>query len=245
MRKEAWLQHNSARFIYYSYKDSPYFHIVTIMLIILVSFLLIAFIFIPQTQNWFSIRDEAIAARQRIDIIKGNIAFMTNFNKKALEDNRQTVISALPVEKDFGSIINAIALSSARSGVSVDDFVFSVGSVSSASAAKQVLSNSLDTTTLLLSLRGNIDDIIAFIKEVGEKLPLSEVESVDIGKGAVSLSMVFYSKPYRLIKVQADKTINPVSTSARSIISTLSQWQADSNSFLEAPPIRSPQTPLF
>lgn len=245
MRKEAWLEHNNARFIYYSYKDSPYFQVLIVTVILLISFFLIGNILIPQTENWFSIRDETLATKQRIHIIKSNIAAISSQNKNKLEENRSAVIRALPVEKDFGSIVNAIAQSSAKSRVSINDFTFGLGSISTPSASKALPLNSLDTTTLTLSLKGDIDAVTTFIKELEKKLPLSEVESVDTSEGTINVLIVFYSKPYRPTKIFPDKPISLISPQNHSLVDTLARWKADSASFAGELPIRSTDTPLF
>ncbi len=236
MRSETWLRHNNARFIYFSYKDSPYYSFLILIIIISVSIVLIFNILMPQANSWFSIRDESIATQQRISIITGNIDYMSKLNKTALENNRQTVIRALPVEKDFADIINAVGVSAVRSGISVNDFTFALGSVPTASS---------ETIMLELSLNGSIDGIKTFIKEIGEKLPLSEVDAVDTTNTTTAISLKFHSKSYRPLKIRDEEPIRPVSAENGTILGTLSTWSSNTSSDPLALPPPSSSIPLF
>ncbi len=247
MKKDAWLGHSSAKFVYYSHKDSPYFLLLVFTLIFSVCIVLIFNVIIPQAESWFSIRDESLATQGRINIIRSNTKFISiGLDKGALESDRESLISALPVEKDFASIIRAVTLSSAKAGISVDDFAFGIGSIASSSAQK---SNStitgVDAITLSLSMKGSTDGIIAFIKEVGEKLPLSEVDTVEAGENSTTLSLIFFSKPYEAAEIQLDEPILPVSAENSTLLSEISKWNTGETDVFEEVPERSSDVPLF
>jgi hypothetical protein len=247
MNKEAWMGRSSAKFIYYSYKDSPYFMMLLFTVVFSVCLVLVFNVIVPQVESWFSIQAESQATQQRIDIINSNLEYVSlRLDKGALESDRQTVISALPVDKDFASIINAVTLSSAESGVVVDDFSFGIGPISSASAER---SNSLikgvDTIILSLSLKGGSDDVIAFIREIGEKLPLSEVDTVDTSENSSILSLVFFSKPYESRDIHPDQPIDPVKAENSTLLGEISKWSTGVDSFFEEVPPRSDTVPLF
>jgi hypothetical protein len=244
MNREVWLGHRSARFIYYSYKDSPYFLLLLATIVLSIIILLVFSVIIPQVESWSAIRDEVDATRQRIGIIKSNIVYMSRLDKNALENNRKTVVRALPVEKDFGFVVDSVVDSSLRSGVSIDDFVFSVGSISSESAVKaKGGGDNLEAITISLSVKASIDGITAFIKELGEKLPLNEVKSVETGEGSTSVMVVFYSKNLNLKKAPDDQPIRPITAANGSILKKLSVWAGDRIS--SDIPERSDDIPLF
>lgn len=248
MNSEVWRGQNSAKFIYFRYKDSPYFSLVILSISIIVCFLLILQIIIPQAQDWFTIRDEAIATRQKISIIQGNSTFMLTLNKSILERNRQLAIHALPAQKDFGEIVNAIAIAAVKSGVSVDDFSFSLGLVSSTSAELKKHPEMKDPVTKLrLSLRGDINKLKSFIVETSEKLPISQVESLEMSNGGIYISLVFYSKPYVAPRISEDDPIRPLSPENNSIFTKLSKWDEASSFYYENQQTLSPSSavPLF
>lgn len=226
IKKEAWRGQNSAKFIYFRYKDSPYFSLLMLSIILIVCFLLVTTVIIPQAQKWLSIRDEETATRQRLANIRNNIAFMSALNKQANDDNMKLAVRALPVEKDFGAIINAVAIAAVQSGVSVDDFSFSLGLVSSGSGAKksQGEMNENMTSSITLSLEGGIDKMKTFITKIGEKLPISEIESVNFDNNGTYLSLFFHSKPYAAPRVSEDESINALSAENNSLFGKLAAW---------------------
>ncbi len=247
MKSEVWRGQNSARYMYFRYKDSPYFSWLILSISLFVCSLLIFQIIIPSAQNWFSIRDEAAAMRQQIGILRANINFMSVLNKQALEGNRQLAIRALPSEKDFGSIINAITIAAVKSGVSVDDFSFNLGLIST---TKSVSAKHPDAgepmTKLSLFLSGGIDRTKSFITGISEKLPISQIESVDMGNGSTHLMLFFHSKPYAAPRISENAPIRPLSAENNSLFIKLSQWDADSSSY-ENQQVQGPSSvvPLF
>ena len=248
MKKDVWRGQNSVRFIYYTYKDTSYFSFLVFAVTILVVLLIILNIIIPQFQNWFSIQDESIATRDRVAILNSNISLMSSLNKDTLENKRKLVLAALPAEKDFGEIINAVSVSSLRSGVSVDDFAFGLGPIASTSGIKAKGGTDIDSIALTLMIKGNIDSVKSFIKEMQEKVPLSEVVSVDSGSGGgtTTLSYLFYSKIYRPLKAPIDQPIPPISTDNTAMLNTLSKWNSDIGTSLDqSPPPPSSSVPLF
>lgn len=246
MKKEVWRGQNSARFIYFRCKDSPYFFWLILSIIFLVCFFLIFQVIIPQAQSWFSIRDEVEATRQKIDIIEKNKAFMSTLNKDVVEGNRKLAIRALPVDKDFGGIINAVVIAAVKSGVSIDDFSFNLGLVSSPSAeSKKNTEASEPTTKLSLYLSGNINKVKSFITEISEKLPISEIETVDASNGGTYLSLFFYSKPYAAPRISEGEPIRSLSADNNSLFNKLSQWDAASSYGNQETQGPSSAVPLF
>ncbi len=242
---ETWLGHNTARFIYYSYKDSPYYFPTVFLSVLLISVILISNFVKPLAESWFSIRDETIAVRQRVAIINSNIVFMKKLNKVALEINRQTAIRALPVQKDFADIISALTISSLRSGVSLENFTFGLGPVSDNNLVDSVKDGKqFNPIALSLTIKGNLNAVKNFIKELEKKVPLSEVSSVDTEDGNTIISLIFYTKPYSPIKIKEDEPIPPISAANNSILDTLSIWNPEVNNSAE---ILSPSSsiPLF
>lgn len=245
MKKEVWHGQNTAKFIYFSYKDSPYYPLLILGFWLAASFILVVNIALPQAQNWFSIREEALATRQRIAIMNSNLTFMSNLNKTVLENNRQTVVRALPVEKDFENIINAVAESSVLSEVVVDDFNFALGPIASSSADSMKINNGMDVISVNLSLDGGIDNIKKFITEIEQKMPLCEITSVDTGRGGTSINISFYSKTYRSLKIPYDEPINPVSAANGTMLGTLSGWKTGMGNSTEQNSPPSSSIPLF
>lgn len=244
MKKDFLHGQNSVRFIYYSYRDSSYFTISVVALIILMVIALTANFVIPQLQNWFVIRDETIATRERIATINNNISLLESLNQSDIENKRQTALKALPVEKDFASVINAISASSMKSGIAVNDFSFGLGPISSSSGQKKK-SSDYDTVIMTLSLKGNIESVKNFIRELGHKLPLSKIETVDSGEDVTTITLGFYTKTYRAAALQYDQAVDPISSADNTLLNTLSGYEADIQNLAPQPVQRSDSIPVF
>src|SRR5258706_15795163 len=99
MKKEIKLRQNSLWFLYYKYKDSPYFAWAIISAVIFACVVLFFQVVIPQIEQWFSIREEAMRTQERIDAINSNISFMGKIDRSILDKQVKPSTTALPTEK--------------------------------------------------------------------------------------------------------------------------------------------------
>lgn len=249
MKREVWRGQNSLRFLYYRYKDSPYYSLIILFIVICACFILILNIIIPQVYNWFSVRDEAIATQVKINTLHRNLDFMSlQINKTTLENNRQLALRALPIDKDFGDIVNSIAISAVKAGVSVDDFSFNPGQISKSNINPTKSGLNLSSIKVTLSLTGGLKETSKFIAEINEKLPANEIQNVDTSNGRSTISIIFYSKPYKASSIQLDQPIKVISAENGNLLGTLSGWNADMNALYggnQPPPASSEAVPLF
>lgn len=243
MKKEPWRGQNSARFLYFYYKDSPYYSWLFLSIIFSVSIILIFNVIIPQAQGWFSIRDEVLATRQRIAILNSNITFMSNLNKDQIDLRNQLALKALPLEKNFSDVIDAIVGSSIRSNVTVDDFDFSLGQIASFSAKdKKGLQGEIDSVKVQLSLRGSIDGVKNFVKEMSDTFPLSEVDSVDTTSGETAIEIKFYTKDFKDFKIVYDQPVQPISAANSDVLNSLEKKSVVKTKSI---PVKSDSIPIF
>lgn len=249
MIKDTWRGKSTARFIYYSYKDSPYYSVLVLSVLFSICLVLFFQVVMPQFESWFSIRDESLATRQRIDIIEGNVSFVKNLDQNILEEQRELTLRALPTQKDFGAIIDAVSASSIKSGVSVDDFSFGLGSIATGSAKKKDTGkkhSDYEMTSLTLSIEGSVENVKSFVKEISEKLPISNVQSVDYKNEKSTIVLVFYSKLFSPPKVKAEEPLLPISAEDSEVINKLSAWyESAQNDASKVPPARSDSVPIF
>lgn len=246
MIKEKFRGSNSARFIYYSYKDSPYYSLLILSVLLSIGILLLFGFVMPQFESFFSLRDEAIAARGRISILNSNLTFMSRLNKNALENSRETVVLALPVEKDFAPIIASINRSSQNTGMTVDDYAFGLGPLSPDPAAQQVQANTGEFIYIKLSLKGDVANLKNFIKEMNEKLPLSDVESIEAESDSAFITFKFFNKAYKAPLINPEDPINPISAQNSLLINKLSSWRSEiSGGAIDPVSENDPQKPIF
>ena len=119
MDKDVYWGKKSLRFWYLRYKDSPYYSLGWIIISFMTCFVLITYFVLPQLQSWFSIREEVIATRARITNINNNITYMSSLDRSVLNKQLEVAVTALPAEKNFDAILNAVSDASLEAGVSL------------------------------------------------------------------------------------------------------------------------------
>ncbi len=239
MKKEIWLGKRNLRFFYFRYKDSFYYSLSVIILIVLLSLIFIFNIIIPQFENWLSIRREVVATQERIRIINGNINFMRNIDKSILERQSDTALSALPVENDFGPILETISSSAVSSNISLDDFSFTIGGNPS-------VNQGLSFIAITLIVHGNLNGIQNFIKELEGRLPLSQVSQIEGNAQFASIRIQFYRKEFPTILVRDDDPMQPLSDKKIELLKKLSEWKNKGTALeMPTPPPASSSAPLF
>lgn len=226
MNKEIFFGRNSFRFLYYRYKDSAYYSISIIVVTIVICLLLIFNFILPQLEQWFSIRNEVIATRQRTEIINSNISYMNTVDRNQLTSQLQTMMLALPAEKNFGMILDSLNLSALRSGVSFQDYTFQVGKVSSQSAQlSSARIPGVSTVTVSVIVDGTVDEVRVFMREMAKTLPLSEILSVDGSSGAITVTYDFYQKNLPTSTLRDDQPIPRTAEVNATLINRLASWQ--------------------
>jgi len=224
MNTDVWIGKKSLRFLYYRYKDSYYYSLSLSVLIIVVCVVLFVKVVLPQTQNWFSIRHEVVVSREKVKNMQSNIALLRNLDTSVLNNQLQVVSSALPFDKDFGTILTALSDSALQSGVSFNDFGFAVGDIASDSAKTGTLQNGLASIDISVVLIGSVDKVKHFLQAIQKKLPLAEVLSINGDNSSTTIDIIFYQKPYPNLTFKDDALLPPVSNI--SLIEKLSSWQS-------------------
>lgn len=237
----------SLRFLYYQYKDSVYYFPSVIAITVLTLILLFIYVVVPQFQRWFSIRNEVIAVRSKIDTLNQNINFMNNLDKNLVDSQLQIAASALPPEKDFVAIINVINEAAIDSGVSVQDFSFAAGDGEQIVAADESNSKAdLSPIQIAIEVNGGINNTRRFLAIISEKLPLVEILDIDGDSRSTNINMQFYYKDFPDFVFQDEVPIEPVSDKKAELIRKLSGWRATNGLINTSVPIgTSSAVPLF
>src|SRR6267378_2303087 len=78
---------------------------------------------------------------------------------------------------------------------------------------------------LSVSINGGPDSVGLFIKNIEEKLPLSEVTDVDGDSSSTTLTLQFYQKEFPHITFKDDLPLAPLSGKNTALLRKLSDWQ--------------------
>lgn len=226
MKKEIWIGKKSLRFFYYRYRDSAYYPLSIAFITIVVCIILVFNVVIPQVMTWLSIRDEVVATQEKIKILQANIDFMKTVDKVVLDSQLQSASMAVPPEKDFGGVLNALTDASVRSGVSLQDFSFQVGGGTSGSKSDTSANIAgVSAVTVSVVVSGKLDQVKRFLRELGEKLPISEVTTIDGNIQSLAVNIQFYQKNLPEIELDEKSPIVRISAKKQALLEKLSTWK--------------------
>lgn len=209
--------------LYFRYKDSPFYLGSIIGILFVVSSFLIWAVIIPQVNDLFSINNEVAATRERIKNLKGNINYLTSLNHANLTDNLQLTFSALPSEKDFAAIMDAINQSAIESGVSVSDYTLVIGELATPSAKLK----SFSSVDLLLTVGGTREMAKQFVKRIYGILPLSQITALSLTEETSTMKISFYVKSFPQESYDVVEKIKQIPPQDAALFNTLTAWRID------------------
>lgn len=226
MSKEVWVGKKGFRYWYYKYRDSEYFSLAVMVCSVVVCLVLLFQVILPQMYSWFSIREEIVATRERIAVLEQNINFMNNLDRGQLNAQVDTATTALPPEKDFGSMLDVIAASSISSGVSLNDFSFQVGDVASSSGlVTDVRHQGLASIKVTVVAVGTVDGVRKFVENIEKSIPVAEVVNIDGNGQTISVSVQFYQKPIATVDIKEDQPLQQLSAEKIALLQQLASWK--------------------
>jgi hypothetical protein len=224
--KQFNVEFNNLLILYRHYKD----YLLPVG-VILASIAVLFFIVIPQFQQYLTSLNLLKAETQKLQILKNNYNFLSSLDDSKSTDELKTLSLVLPSDKDFAGIVNAISNASAKTGVAIGDFEFSVGNLSGASEGAVSASPSIKID---INLSGSTQAIVQYINELYKTAPVSEVSDIKASSGAGDITVFFYYKPYVLQNTDNSVPIAALSGSNLSLIQTVSSW-SNSRSQTEVP----------
>lgn len=201
--------------------------------VIFCSLMLFLFVIIPQIQSFFNYRDQEQIIKEKISVLEKNISFLSQFNDSDLDSKLQTISLALPLEKDFILVMQAISKAASKAGVGLGDFSFEIGqisgdltSVSSTESNALIQTAATDTTRpavkLTLTVNGGLSQTKTFVSELKNSLPLSEVSQIEARDNSSTVNVAFFYKPLDRINLDEEKALQPLSQKDVELIDKLS-----------------------
>lgn len=190
--------------------------------VIAVSILLFFFAVVPQIENFFSLQAQTETIKEKTAVIKSNVVMLSSINQSDLSNKLQTVVSALPVEKDFAGILRVVSLAAEDAHVTLGDFSFVVGSLGTqATKITNALPIEVD-----LTISSDIFGTKRFLEALTQRFPLSEVTSLQISDKSSSMKAFFYYKPLPQFAFDEGKKIDGLSQKDAAFFTTLSSFKS-------------------
>lgn len=207
---------NVLRILYYRYRE--------FILPIIVTFVCWVIFFqfgFPQIQTFLTEKDQISTSEQTLAVMSQNYNTVASFPDMSLQSLLDTANQALPSTKDFVGILTAISNAAGIAGVTVNDYSFNVGDLSSAAP---VVAGPGQTITIGLSINGNLDKTKQFIQALSNQLPLSEVTSLTVEANSLtSINARFYYQPIPPLALNAMVPIQMLSATQKQLLGKLSK----------------------
>lgn len=206
---------NTFQLLYYRFRD-----FLLPVGVILVSLLLLNFVVLPQVGKLRELQGKVAEKKDTIAVLSANNKYLRSLDDTTLDNSLETLSQALPPDKDFISVIEAIEEAGIAANVAVSDFSFTVGDLSTASASlKPQLT--LDTS---LSVHGDFSDSKRFLETLMKSLPISEVKTVAFSKTDTTIQISFDYKPFSPFAFSDAAPIEKISASDEKIIAEVGTW---------------------
>ena len=207
-------------------RNKPY--ILPSIIIVICIALFLQFV-IPQFKILSLAQEEARLASLKLQILKENLNVLTNTDEKSLDSRLKILNLALPLNKDFGGILNSIYYASQKTGVSLGSFSLQIGEL--ADTKKSV---DFPSISLTIPISANAPAVNSFVEVLSKTAPISEVTVIKIRNVASSIKLSFYYKPLGFSNLKEDMRINPISQKGLRIINRLSSFE-NIESFQQVP----------
>lgn len=214
---------NTLLILYKHYKEYllPFFVIISCVFVL---FLIV----IPQVQQYFSLRDQLKTEQEKLVILKNNYNYLSSLDDTKLDSDFKSLSQVLPSNKDFAGVMNAIAVASSRTGVSVGDFEFAVGDL--AKSSEEI--SGYPSIKIEIKLGGNAQSITKFTSELFKTAPISEVTSIKTSGSLSDLVILFYYKTFSPENISNDSPIIPTSEKSQLLINEIASWNSSSGELL-------------
>lgn len=207
------------KFFYDRYKDY-----LLPLAIVFVCFILFAKIIIPQINNLSQTRIQAKIEKEKLLVLRNNLRLISDLNEGNLDSQLSITSDALPNEKDFTGVLNAVSFAASKTGVFLGDYEFQVGDLSKTESLGRIF----PSLQLVLTVSGGVNATVKFVEELYKSVPLSQVTSVKISQGRSIITVVFYYKPFAPVALDS-QPMREVSKDDLTTIKNISLWNNPKN----------------
>lgn len=210
---------NTFKVIYYKNKDYilPLF-IFFISIAVFFGFLMV------QIQEFYTFKTEEDALKGRIIEYQNKLRLISNLDENKLKKDLNMTYLALPPEKDYAGILYGISRAGDLSGVTLSDYSFSVGDLSTKSAEV----SPLPSISINFTVKANVDGTKKFIKSLYEAFPLATILSVSLNKDSANILTNFYYKASSYAAFDIGLPIKEITSEQNLVLEKISSWKTKS-----------------
>lgn len=197
-------------------QNKPY---VLPVVIVIISIIIFFQFVIPQFGTFLAISKEAKEVSLKLETAKENLQILTNINEETLDSQVKILSQALPLNKDFAGMLNAIYSAAQKTGVRLGSFSLKIGDL-----AKPENSDDFPLVNVSLPISSGVNAVNSFVDVITRSVPLSKIYFVRISNLSSMVSLSFYYKPLGNSSYNQDD-VSPVSQKGLTLIDKLSKFE--------------------
>lgn len=182
--------------------------------VIIICIGLVMQIIIPQFKTLLEVREEARIASLRLDKLKKDLNMLESLDERVLASQLEISTSLLPINKDFGGILNALFFAAETSGVNIGKFSFQVGDLDKEEQKEEKFS----AINISVALDNEITAVNSFIDIIAKTVPISDISVIKTEERISTISLMFYYKVLPSISGEKDPQIIPISQEKMSLL---------------------------
>lgn len=188
--------------------------------------LILFFVFIlPQVLAFPSKKASRDQELIRLNEIKAAKQLLDGINEKELDSQIKTSTEALPSDKDYGAILNAIIKAANLSNTQLDGYGFS-GSIGAQSGKTESKTPNL---TFKIGVNGDPIQVVKFVEELYKTSPVSGITKIDYTGGISELTVEFYYKAFSPNVTSSQILPRELTVKEKTVLNKISSWNQTLN----------------
>ncbi|HVZ11774.1 MAG TPA: hypothetical protein VG965_01970 [Patescibacteria group bacterium] len=177
------------------------------------SVVIVLFVIFPQINSISQKMSDISEQTKKVESLRQSYSIITQSDDSALDNGVQVTTSALPTAKNIPLIFNGLSEAASSSNTTLTDFSINVGGIYGR-AANFTQEGLIGAPTVEVVARvDGIDpkNTIQFAKSLVSKLPLSQINKIDISGSSAVYNISFFFKPYNSSGSTSVDSLAPVS----------------------------------
>lgn len=159
---------------------------------VVIIFLTLKFL-LPQLDSLFVTRDTLAKTSSRRVALQTKLDILEGLNRPETNQKLDTLNKALPNQKDIGTMVGSLQYTSGKANVNLGSFSIIVGSLATASGAVSKIG--IPTIQFNLNIRGDIDDVSPFLRELNNIFPVLQVGTISFSGESAIITLSYFYKP--------------------------------------------------
>jgi len=199
-----------------------------------VSTLLFLIFILPNLLSFPGKWSERSVETEKLNQIKKAKMVLENAKVETLDSELETVNNALPSDKNFELILNAISQAAVKSNVVIKGYKFKGGP-----QPDQGVHGVSQALVFEISVEGGLPEAAKFIEELNRVFPISEAKKIEYSSEVSKVSAAFYFKPFTQVNAQDVALSREKNSEENNALKEISGWE------ILTPEILNEQLPII